>query len=100
MENAQETIQAEGLVENDEQTVVIEDSEAAAMDVIESNEAVQNTVYQQEVCETQITVNVQTGTALTEAHEASQTIQESLQNSNLVAHAIIVSQEVVDEQLQ
>lgn len=104
MENAQEdTIQTEELVENNEQTVVIEDSGESAMDVIESNQTVEDTVYQQEVCETPITVSVQTGTALAEeAHEASQSIQETLQNPDVVgvnAHAIIVSQAVVDGQL-
>jgi hypothetical protein len=102
LENAQETIQAEGLADNSEQTVVIEESQESAMDVIESEQAVENTVYQQEVCDTPITVvNVQTGTALTEAHAASQSIEESLHNSEVVAvnvHAI-VSQAVVDEQL-
>jgi hypothetical protein len=47
-------------------------------------------------------VNVETGSALTEAHAASQSIQESLQNPNVVAvnaHAIIVSQAVADGQL-
>ncbi|CAB3987089.1 Hypothetical predicted protein [Paramuricea clavata] len=102
LENAQETIQAEGLVDNSEQTVVIEESQESAMDVIESEQAVENTVYQQEVCDTPITVvNVQTGTVLTEVHAASQSIEESLHNSEVVAvnvHAI-VSQAVVDEQL-
>ena len=103
MENAQETIETEDLVENSEQTVVIEESQESAMDVIESEQAVENTVYQHEVCDTTpITVNVETGTALTEAHAASQSIQESLQNPNVVAvnaHAIIVSQAVADGQL-
>jgi hypothetical protein len=102
LENAQETIQTEELVDNSEQTVVIEESQESAMDVIESEQAVESTVYQQEECDTSpITVSVQTGTALTEAHAASQSIQESLQHSDVAvnAHAIIVSQAVVDEQL-
>ena len=103
LENTQETIQTDGLVENSEQTVVIEESQESGMDVIESEQAVESTVYQHEVCDTTpITVNVQTGTELTEAHAASESIQESLQNSNVVAvnaHAIIVSQAVADGQL-
>lgn len=102
MENEQETIQEEELVDNTEQTVVIEESQESAIDVIESGEAVENAVYQQEVCDTPMTVNVQTGETLTEAHTASESIQESLQNTDVVsvnAHAIIVSQAVVEEQL-
>ena len=89
----------EALVEDSEQTVVIEESQEAAMDVIESEETDENTVYQQEVCDTPITVNVETGSALTEAHEASQSIQ--VQSSDVVpvnAHTIIVT-EAVEEQL-
>ena len=97
----QETIQEE-LVDNTEQTVVIEESQESAMDVIETGEAVENAVYQQEVCDTPMTVNVQTGETLAEAHAASESIQESLQNTDVVsvnAHAIIVSQAAVEEQL-
>ena len=102
LENEQETMQDEEMVDNSEQTVVIEESQESAIDVIESEEAVENTVYQQEVCDTPITVNVQTGETLTEAHAATESIQESLENADVVsvnAHAIIVSQAVVDEQL-
>lgn len=82
-------------MENSDQTVVIDESQVSTMDVME-NEEVENAVYQHEVCDTPITVNVETGTTIPEPHQSSN-IQESLHNAGVVTHAIIVAQEVVDE---
>lgn len=105
--SSQETI-AESLVEDNEQAVVMENTETTPMvtdevtDEIESNEPVQNTVYPDCVCETPITVAMQTdstGATISETNPGTESLPPPLQNPAVVAQAIIVSHAAVEEQL-